>query len=338
MMTCPSKDSSPTVGRLLDSGAAYLSRHGVEAHEAHTQAEILVSEAMGLSGPGLMLARNQEPGEATLERLRGMFRRVAAGEPVQYVVGHWPFHDIELKVDPRALIPRPETEELVERVLRSPQWPHAQAIADIGTGTGAIVLSLAAAREKMRGIRGNGGAERTAGALPHPATVVNLCVPTLPAESSPRLHAFKPACLFTAVDLSPEALSLARENAEALGLADCVYFVLGNGGAALAPGSMDIIVSNPPYIAAKEVDALPPLIRAHEPRMALDGGPDGLDILRQIVLDATQALRPGGRLFLEIGDDQGLTLRRLLDCAGYTDVVIAKDFAGHDRYAEGTLR
>lgn len=159
--------------------------------------------------------------------------------------------------------------------------------------------------------------------------------PVFNPSSPPNFHS---SLHFTAVDLSPEALSLARENAEALGLGGHVRFVLGNGCSALAPGSMDIIVSNPPYIAAGEVDALPSLIRAHEPRMALDGGPDGLDILRQIVLDATQALRPGGRLFLEIGDDQGLALRRLLDRAGYTDVVIAKDFAGHDRYAEGTLR
>lgn len=295
-MTCPSEATPPTLGRLLESGAAYLSRHGVEAREAQTQAEILISEAVGLKGPGLTLARDRTPAPETVERLREMFRRVAAGEPVQYVIGHWPFHDIELKTDPRALIPRPETEELVERVLRSPQWARAQTVADIGTGTGAIVLALAAAARRQG---------RT--------------------------------IAFTAIDLSPEALSLARENAAALGLAERVRFTEGNGCAALAPSSQDIIVSNPPYIAAATVDALPPLIRAHEPRMALDGGPDGLDILRQIVLDATQALRPGGRLFLEIGDEQGLALRRLLDRAGYTDVTIARDFAGHDRYAEGVL-
>ncbi len=296
-MTCPSEDSAPTVGRLLESGAAYLSRHGVEAREARTQAEILLSEVLGLSGPGLALAQGRVPEAEAVARLRGMFRRVAAGEPVQYVVGHWPFHDIELRTDRRALIPRPETEELVERVLRSPQWARAQAVADIGTGTGAIALALAAA-----------------------------------ARRQGRMIAF------TAVDLSPEALGLARENAAALGLGERVRFVEGDGCAALGPGSQDIIVSNPPYIAAATVDALPPLIREHEPRMALDGGPDGLDILRQIVLDATQALRPGGRLFLEIGDEQGLDLRRLLDRAGYTEVTLARDFAGHDRYAEGSLR
>lgn len=325
-MTCPSEDGAPTVGRLLDSGAAYLSRHGVEAREAQTQAEILVSEALGLPGLGLTLARNRVAEEAAVARLREMFRRVAAGEPVQYVVGRWPFHDITLRVDPRALIPRPETEELVERVLRCPQWPGAQAIADIGTGTGAIVLALAAAREKSRkGRRAEGAKIRHNGLAPTPGIAIDDATPIPP----PR---------FTAVDLSPEALALARENAEALGLAERVRFVLGNGCAALAPNSMDIIVSNPPYISAAEVDALPPLIRAHEPRMALDGGPDGLGILRQIVLDATQVLRPGGRLFLEIGEDQGLALRRLLDRAGYADVTIAKDFAGHDRYAEGSLR
>ena len=98
-----------------------------------------------------------------------------------------------------------------------------------------------------------------------------------------------------------------------------------------------MVVSNPPYIASAEVDALPALIREHEPRLALDGGADGLEMLRQLVLDVALALRPGGRLFLEIGDDQGLALRRLLECAGYTQVIVARDFAGHDRYAEGEL-
>ena len=93
----------------------------------------------------------------------------------------------------------------------------------------------------------------------------------------------------------------------------------------------------PTVVVTHDPAIVPPLIRDHEPRLALDGGLDGLRVLRQIILDATQALRPGGRLFLEIGDDQGLSVRRLLERAGYADVVIARDLAGHDRYAEGSL-
>ena len=296
MTTCPSDRPALTVGQALSAGAAYLVRHGIAAQEAQTQAEILVEEALGIRAPGLALRRNEPVDEAAVARLRRDFCRLAAGDPVQYVVGHWPFHAIELKTDRRALIPRPETEELVERILRSRQWREARAVADIGTGTGAIALALAAAAQR----------EGRAVAV-------------------------------TAVDLSPEALSLARENAQALGLAGAVDFVEGNGASQLAPGAFDLIASNPPYIASAEVDALPALIKDHEPRLALDGGADGLDILRQLVLDAALALRPGGRLFLEIGDDQGLSLRRLLECAGYTQVVVARDFAGHDRYAEGEL-
>ncbi len=296
MTTCPSDRPALTVGQALSAGAAYLVRHGIAAQEAQTQAEILVEEALGIRAPGLALRRNEPVDEAVVARLRRDFCRLAAGEPVQYVVGHWPFHAIELKTDRRALIPRPETEELIERILRSRQWREARAVADIGTGTGAIALALAAAaRREGR------------------------------------------AVAVTAVDLSPEALSLARENAQALGLSGAVDFVEGNGASGLAPGAFDLIASNPPYIASAEVDALPALIKDHEPRLALDGGADGLDILRQLVLDAALALRPGGRLFLEIGDDQGLSLRRLLECAGYTRVVVARDFAGHDRYAEGEL-
>lgn len=295
-MTCPSNPAAKTIGQILAAGAAYLCRHGIAPDEARTLAEILVEEVLGERHGRLTLRQAEGVSEAQLAQLRTHFQRLAAHEPIQYILGHWPFHAIELKTDPRALIPRPETEELVARILRSEAWQSASAVADIGTGTGAIVLALAhAARQAGRKIA------------------------------------------FTAVDLSPEALALAQENARALALEEAIDFRLGNGAAQLAQGAFDLIASNPPYIASAEVDALAPHIRDHEPRMALDGGEDGLDILRQLALDAALALKPGGRLFLEIGDDQGLSMRRILECAGYTQVTIAQDFAGLDRYAEGSL-
>jgi release factor glutamine methyltransferase len=294
MTTCPSNAGEFTVGRLLEAGAVYLCRHGIEADEAQNLAEILLSEALQFTTPRLQIERNREVEAPLVAQLREQFRRLASGEPIQYILGQWPFHEIMLRTDARALIPRPETEVLVERVLKSEVWSHATRIADIGTGTGAIILSLANAAR---------GTDKR----------------------------------FTAVDLSPDALSLARENAQALGLEDVVTFVEGNGASVLEPGAYDIIVSNPPYIASRVVDGLPKLILDHEPRLALDGGEDGLDILRQIVLDGTQALRSKGRIFFEMGDEQGLAMQRILERAGYSDVVIAKDYAGHDRYAEGSL-
>ncbi len=286
-----------TIGRLLELGAAYLRRHHVPEDEVMTQAELLLSEELGWRGPRLHLEAERVVSDEVVARLRQKFVRVAQGEPIQYVLGRWSFHAIELKTDSRALIPRPETEQLVERILQSEVWERAETVVDIGTGTGAIILALAAACERV-----------TPGRI-----------------------------RFVAVDLSEAALSLARENAEALGLSHRITFLHGNGARGLAPNSCDILVSNPPYIPTAVVDGLPALIREHEPRLALDGGVDGLDVLRQILLDATQSLRSGGRVFFEIGDEQGLSMRRLLECAGYTEVVIGKDYAGHDRYAEGSL-
>ena len=298
-MICPSDapESRLTLGQLLETGSAYLLRHGVPPEEVQTQSEILLSEGLSLPRGSLLLRLGDCPSPEQVQTLRHLFLRVARGEPIQYVLGHWQFHNIELKTDSRALIPRPETEQLVERVLHDPIWKRATRIADIGTGTGAIALALAAAAR---------------------------------ASGDEAKH-------FSAVDLSPDALSLARENAHALDLEGRVDCILGDGAKALGERSCDIVVSNPPYIASADVDALPSLILDHEPRLALDGGADGLSLLRQLVLDATLVLKPHGKLFLEIGDEQGFALRRLLECAGYTQITISKDYAGRDRYAEGAL-
>lgn len=289
-MTTP----TPPLAELLDRGAAFLLRHGVPPDEARAQTELLAGEALRLPPLTLTLHRAERPSPAAVAALRAMLLRRARGEPLQYILGRWPFHDVTLRVSPAALIPRPETEGLVERVLAHPRWRDARVVADVGTGTGAIALALAHAAARQ-------GLGKT----------------------------------FLAIDLSPAALALARQNAADLRLG--VTFLQADGLSSLPPASCDLIVSNPPYIPSAQVDALPAHIRDHEPRLALDGGPDGLDVIRQLILDATLALRPGGCLFLEIGEDQGLAVRRLLDRAGYTAVAVARDLAGHDRYAEGAL-
>jgi release factor glutamine methyltransferase len=213
---------------------------------------------------------------------------------VQYVLGQWDFRTLTLKVDRRALIPRPETEQLVDLVLQSPQVRNGEKplVVDVGTGTGCIILSLA--KEMKDGV-------------------------------------------FVGLDISPEALTLARENALFTGLDGRVLFAESDGCGEFDPASVDVLVSNPPYIPSKVVDGLEPHIRDHEPRLALDGGPDGLDVYRSLLLDAVMVLKPGGGVFFEIGDEQGAAMRDLLEEYGFTHVGVVKDYAGKDRFATGTL-
>jgi release factor glutamine methyltransferase len=227
-----------------------------------------------------------------VDALRRGLQRVAKGEPVQYVLGQWDFRSLTLKVDRRALIPRPETEQLVELVLKSRQVRESAKplVVDVGTGTGCIVLSLA--KEMRDGV-------------------------------------------FVGLDVSPDALALAKENAVFTGLDGRVLFAESDGCGEFDPASVDVLVSNPPYIPSKVVDGLEPHIRDHEPRLALDGGPDGLGVYRSLLMDAVMVLKPGGGVFFEIGDEQGPALRGMLDEYGFTDVTIAKDYSGRDRYATG---
>ena len=247
-----------------------------------------------------------------VEAMRRGLARLAKGEPIQYVLGEWDFRSLTLACDRRALIPRPETEELVSRVLRflngvARDVAHESSLAvacggeaslpfivDVGTGTGAIILSLA--RE------------------------------------------FKGDAVFLGTDVSEDAIALARENAARCGLADRVKFAVADGLDDFdEPQSVDVIVSNPPYVRSAVCETLDPRVRDHEPRLALDGGADGLSFYDRYLGDAVNLLKPGGAVFFEIGDDQGDALRRLMTDYGFAGISIEKDFAGHDRYASATL-
>lgn len=280
-------DAAQTLRALIELGAAYLDRQQVP--EGRTAMELLAARLFSCGRGALHRVLDTVPEPRIVDALRRGMMRLVAGEPIQYVLGVWEFRALELAVDRRALIPRPETEQLVDLVLASPQ---AQAerplVVDVGTGTGCIALSLA---KEMRG------------------------------------------GVFVGLDISEEALALARENARRNGLADKVMFAPCDGCGEFDPGSVDILVSNPPYIASKVVDGLDPRIRNHEPRLALDGGPDGLDVYRAFITDAVMVLKPGGALFFEIGDDQGRALRTMLEDAGFLQVEIRRDWAGKDRFA-----
>jgi len=286
-------DDLKTVTDVLQAGRAYLERHGVP--EPQMACELLLSCLLRCPRLELPARAKQSLLERHLDAMRRGLKRVAAGEPVQYVLGEWDFMGYTLKLDPRALIPRPETECLVETVLRcEPLWQRRQpAIVDVGTGTGCIVISLA------------------------------------------RRH---PEALYMASDISAGALELARENARALGVAERIAFVQASDLAEfLEPEMIDAVVSNPPYVRTEDFEKLPPHIRHHEPRVALDGGPDGLGVTTTIIADASLALKPGGYIFLEIASDQAPAVTLKLEQAGFTGVSVTKDLAGRDRVVSAVL-
>ena len=219
--------------------------------------------------------------------------RLCQHEPIQYVLGHTEFMGIPLHCDARALIPRPETEQLVERMLDTASlWNSSTPItlADIGTGSGCIILSL--------------------------------------AHERPGHH-------WHAVDASPDALSLARENAESLQLANQISWHHASLLEPFPPQSLNAIVANLPYIPTQTCTELPRNVRRHEPNSALDGGRDGLDFIRLLIEQAVIVLRPAGYIFLEISHTQGNAVCQLLQQHGFVDTQCREDYAGQDRMVEG---
>jgi release factor glutamine methyltransferase len=249
-------------------------------------AELLAAHALGLSRVQLytQFDRPLEPPE--LAALRDLVKRRQGGEPVAYITGRKEFWSLDLGVDSRVLIPRPDTETLVEEALA--RAASGARVADVGTGSGAIALALAKAR--------------------------------------PDLAVF-------ASDVSPDALAVARGNAERLALA--VTFVEGSLLAPLQPlAPFDLLVANLPYVPTEDVAGLPAEIRC-EPRLALDGGQDGLDLVRGLVAGAAAVLSPGGALVLEIGAGQAEATAALLGAAGLEDVRSRRDLGGIERVVSG---
>lgn len=265
-------------------------------------ARLLVQAVTGCTHRDLIASPERPLDPAAAEQLAALVTRRAAGEPLAYLTGTTGFHGLTLRVTPAVLIPRPETEELVERVLHHLTRLQAAGITqprvlDMGTGSGAIALAIAAAN---------------------------------------------PAADVTALDASADALAVARENDKRLlsgeRLQSRVHWLHSDWFSALPAGArFDLIVSNPPYIAAGDphlaLNGLP-----FEPQSALTDGADGLDCLRTIIAGAGSHLAPGGWLYFEHGYDQAAAVRNLLQAAGFQDVESWCDLAGTDRMTAGCLR
>lgn len=273
-----------TVRGLLDEARAALT-----GDEASSDAQLLLAHALGRDRAWLIAHRDDAVAPALAGQVRCCVSRRVAGEPVAYIIGHRGFHALDFALTPDVLIPRPETELLVELALqRIPQGVKVD-IADLGTGSGAIALAIAHARAQARVV---------------------------------------------ATDASAAALDVARGNAQRFELGN-VEFAQGDWCVALGTKRFDLIVSNPPYIAANDAHLAQGDLR-FEPRSALASGVDGLDAIRQIIRDAPQHLRAGGWLLLEHGFDQGMAVRGLLQESGFVEVFTALDLEGRERVSGGT--
>jgi len=256
-------------------------------------AEILLAHLLKMRRIDLYVRYDQPLDGVEVQAFREAVSRRAAGEPAAYIVGTKEFYGMPLSVNRHVLIPRPETEHLVEAALKKAADLKVAAgsrlrILDLGTGSGAVILALAAA-------------------VPE-----SLCV---------------------ASDISFPALRTARENAKRHGLEARIRFVRGDWLSPFAETRtpFDIIVPNPPYVATAVLGDLQPEIR-YEPRQALDGGPDGLNAVRRIVSAAHRLMRPGGALLLEIGYDQKAGAERLIrETGAYRNLAFLRDFSGWDR-------
>lgn len=284
-----------TVRRVLAWTTKYFRAAGVEA--ARFEAETLLAHALRTERLELYLHPERVLSEEERGRFRGLVRRRRAGTPLAYLLGTVEFMDATLKVDRSVLIPRVETEELVEHVLREVEVDAEASpplrLLDLGTGSGAVAIALLRAWPQARAV---------------------------------------------AVDLSLDALRLARENARLNGVARRLELVCSDWQAALR-GAFDLIVSNPPYIPTEEIPTLPREVRAHEPHKALDGGTRGLEAIERIIRGAPSVLRPGGRLYLEIGSRQAEDVRGLLECTHqFESIEVLRDLAGHERIVRARRR
>jgi release factor glutamine methyltransferase len=229
--------------------------------------------------------------EEQMATLDDFLNRRARREPVSHIIGRKGFWKILLQVNKHVLTPRPETEVIVDEVLKAFPESMPFSMLDLGVGSGTILLAVLAERPAAKGL---------------------------------------------GIDVSEEALAVARENAANLDLAGRVALLRGDWTNGLGDDSFDLVVSNPPYIATEVIETLEPEVRDHEPRLALDGGADGLDAYRLLAGEILRVLKPGAMFAVEIGYDQSEAVEALFKAAGAQNVRTIKDLSVNDRVVTGT--
>lgn len=265
---------------VLSRASSFLEDHGKEGHSI----QFLFLERKGWQKLDWLLQMNEPISSEDQQMIEQDLEHLMNNYPPHYLLGYADFYGHRLKVTEDTLIPRPETEELVERCLQETSEQNLKVI-DIGTGTGAIAISLKAARKNWD---------------------------------------------VSAVDLSPAALSVAKENAQQAGLA--IHFYHGDTLAPVSDQTFDVIISNPPYIRFDEWELMDESVRTFEPKMALFAEDEGLAIYKKIAKEAKQCLKPEGKLFLEIGFSQGEIVKQIFQTAfPNKQVSIHKDLFGNER-------
>jgi release factor glutamine methyltransferase len=273
-----------TVGEALAHGTGVLAEAGIDT--ARLEAELLLAKACDDCARALLyMELRRELSPEAEEGYETLLARRARREPLAYILGHWGFRRLTLKTDARALIPRPETEIVVERALEHLNGMAEPAVLDVGTGTGAIALAI--------------------------------------VDEHPRARV-------TAIDTSSDALALARENLDLLGTNGRVRLVEHDLTEGLGRDEFDLVVSNPPYVEPEDIETLQPEVRDWEPRIALVAH----GATEAVAGAATEALRPGGWVVLEIAENQAVKVAGLLTDLGYEHLRISPDMAGRDRVIE----
>jgi release factor glutamine methyltransferase len=241
-----------TIREVLDWAADDFTRRGIES--ARLDAELLVAKALGIDRVGLYLDLNRPLLQEERSAIRPLVARRRGREPVAYILGYKDFYGRRFAVTPEVLIPRPDTETLIDHALRCIPFDAAWRVLDVGTGSGAIAVTIAAER---------------------------------------------PSAVVTATDVSASALAIAARNAAAHHVAARIRFEQAD--LVTGEGKYDLILSNPPYVASSDLALIDPEVREHEPRIALDGGEDGLQVVKRLLVAAEQVTEPGAQILIEVG-------------------------------------
>jgi len=277
-----------TLVKAWKAAQARLKTGGID--QPAIDARLMLEAAAGVSRLEIVTDPYRELTADQRAEYDALLERRMKREPVSQILGRKGFWKIMLKVTRDVLTPRPDTEVIVDEVLKTTDEHQAFSILDLGVGSGAVILAILAER---------------------------------------------PAAMGLGIDVSEEALAVARENAANLDLEGRCALMRGDWTAGLGEASFDVVVSNPPYIPTADIETLEPEVREHEPRLALDGGPDGLDAYRRLAPEILRVLKAGGLFAVEIGHDQSAAVEALFRTAGARDVRTIKDLSLRDRVVAG---